>query len=944
MAQMAWRGLGQGDVPADSGGTQCVERTALRCWQKAWTKTKAGQILGDIFSQKPGEERPREAGLSYASFLENIVEGLAIFRAVNNGEAFILVDLNRAGEPLDETVKRRLIGKNVTDIIPEAKQSGLFDVLQKCWRTGESRRHPLTSGMSNGIEISMTAAVYRMPSDQLAVVFSDQIRPKQLEESLPMRGQELLKRLKELNCVLSISELVETSSVSLQEVLQGIVDLIPLASRCPEVTHARLVLGFQDFRSRDYEEGVSKEASQLTVYGEHIGKLELHGSEKRPDGSEGPFLEEGRSVLDAIAKRVVHVIQRGLVKKALRGEQETIEALLNSTGDPAAMLDTEGTILLANPVLVLEFGKQVDQMLGRPIYDFVPPYLASTARARIDEAIQTGKTLRFQDEIQDGRRFESIFLPVFDVEAKVRSVALLIHNVTETIQATESARQTEETYRVLVDNAPYGTISVTRDGRILDVNRRVLEILGAPSVEAVRSTNVLTSPPLAGVDVSQAFRHCLEKGQVTNVESPVTTQWGKNSYWRILLTPVLDLSGEVCGCQGILEDITARKKAEDLLVQTERIRALGEMAGGVAHNFNNLLQVILSASIEVLADLETGNLSETPSIVRTILKTAGTGTEMIRRLQTFSRIRTGEAIPSGEVFDLSSTVAKSIEMTKCYWKTGAEVEGIKIGMNPYLTHGCTIRGKENELFEVMVNLIKNAVEALPRGGEITISTSVDGDHTYVQIHDNGVGIPAQNVGKVFEPFWTSKGLMGTGMGLSSSYGIIRRHGGEISLDTKEAEGTTFTIRLPLSDYTPAPEGTPPLDTPPVQCRILLIDDEADILALIGRTLRRHSHTVVTASSGREGIELFKKSGFDLVICDLAMAGMSGFEVGEEIKEICREKGVTKPPLILLTGWASQLEEEDQIATSGFDLVVNKPVRFQKLLKGIKDLMKADSAE
>ena len=236
-----------------------------------------------------------------------------------------------------------------------------------------------------------------------------------------------------------------------------------------------------------------------------------------------------------------------------------------------------------------------------------------------------------------------------------------------------------------------------------------------------------------------------------------------------------------------------------------------------------------------------------------------------------------------------------------------------------------------------INLIKNAAEAMPEGGQIRVKSSVIHDHVVFEIEDTGTGISAENMKRIFEPFWSTKGDMGTGMGLSVTHGILSSHGGEITVASKVGEGTKFTINLPLAPVLEISSHSVSkiLDS---QLRILVIDDIAPLRALLHDILICHGHTVLMAESGMQALDLFRNSEFDLVICDLGMPEMSDWEVGGSVKKICLEKQIPKTPFLMLTGWGGQSLGSERIEQSGIDGVLEKPVDIPKLFEMIRKVV------
>jgi two-component system, cell cycle sensor histidine kinase and response regulator CckA len=384
-------------------------------------------------------------------------------------------------------------------------------------------------------------------------------------------------------------------------------------------------------------------------------------------------------------------------------------------------------------------------------------------------------------------------------------------------------------------------------------------------------------------------------------------------------------------------DVTERRKALDLLVHGERLKAVGDLATGVAHNFNNLLQVILGGAQLAALGLDFGDVSDAKHNLNHIVESAKQGSELVKRLQSFARLRAQTPASDAKLLNLSDVVRQAIEMSKIWWKTVPEKRGLHVELAADLVQECLVVGRENELFEVTVNLIKNAAEALHRGGWIRVNTSVVNDEVFLRVSDNGAGIDQEHIGKVFEPFFTTKGFQSAGMGLSSSLGMVTAHKGILSVAGKPGEGTTLTAVFPLAR--PDAESTRLLEREPSagRLKVLVIDDMQPVLRMLENGLKKYHQTVRTALSGHQGIKLFRESMPDVVVCDLGMPGMDGWEVGKHIRSICRETNIRKPAFILLTGWGGQMDERDKIAQCGVDAIVEKPVDILELERVMREL-------
>jgi len=237
-----------------------------------------------------------------------------------------------------------------------------------------------------------------------------------------------------------------------------------------------------------------------------------------------------------------------------------------------------------------------------------------------------------------------------------------------------------------------------------------------------------------------------------------------------------------------------------------------------------------------------------------------------------------------------------------------------------------------------MNLIKNAAEALPRGGEITVETFCDQGQAVLQVTDTGVGISPEHMGRLFEPFFTTKQSHSAGMGLASSFGIAKSHGGSIRAEARPGGGSVFRVSLPFVAEDYDQEGASAVPEFPSGLTILVIDDLEPIVSFLKEGLVHHRHTVLTALSGEVGLQVLRETPVHVVICDLGMPGMSGWEVGKKITALCNEQARAKPAFILLTGWGDQSEETGRMAESGVDLVLEKPVHVSALLKAIRGLL------
>ena len=366
-----------------------------------------------------------------------------------------------------------------------------------------------------------------------------------------------------------------------------------------------------------------------------------------------------------------------------------------------------------------------------------------------------------------------------------------------------------------------------------------------------------------------------------------------------------------------------------------RMEMLGQMAMGIAHDFNNLLTSVLG-HVELLQGAIAG-VPEVPYSVaeqlRTIERAGLDGAALVRKIQRYIRNENQERF---EPLDLATIVDEVASLTRPYWQNEPRREGIEITLHAELDDVPPIRGAEAELREVFVNLILNAVQAMPQGGRLTLRTRLDPPHTVVaEIEDTGIGISETTRRRIFEPLFTTKGDEGTGMGLTVSHGIVQEHDGAIEVQSTPGKGTRFILRFPAAidaqpraSIAPDSEGEESPDGAQRIGHLLVVDDEPMVRSVTAKLLRLKGHAVAEAEGGRQALDLLAERPFNLVVTDLGMPEMSGSELAYRIRQ-----HHPRLPIVLLTG---HTDAEDQ---SGYvDVVVKKPFQINALEKTIQRLL------
>lgn len=379
-----------------------------------------------------------------------------------------------------------------------------------------------------------------------------------------------------------------------------------------------------------------------------------------------------------------------------------------------------------------------------------------------------------------------------------------------------------------------------------------------------------------------------------------------------------------------MRDVTDRRRASETLRAmeerqrlAERLRALGELAAGVAHNFNNALTSVL-AHAQMLTrrrDLPPDAIDDMKVIERVAREAAVT----VRRIQTFARARDRDEFES---IDMEDIVGNAVALTRPRWDPPEAPGRWNVVWRPS-GEPAIVDGNAAELCEVVVNLVLNAVDAMPRGGTIELRCATEGDRVLVEVRDTGVGIDEATQKRLFDPFFSTKGRHGHGLGLSVSHGIIRRHAGEITLISKPGEGSSFTVWLPHALDLRTTTEVPIREVGPAV--ILLVDDEAAVRGAVAQILAELGHTVLVASGGREALRMLdERRDVNLVLTDLSMPGMDGSRLIREVKR--RWPGMRT---MLMTGLAA---DADSGLLALADLLMRKPIEIGTLQRSLAQVL------
>ena len=387
--------------------------------------------------------------------------------------------------------------------------------------------------------------------------------------------------------------------------------------------------------------------------------------------------------------------------------------------------------------------------------------------------------------------------------------------------------------------------------------------------------------------------------------------------------------------QNAYEDL---RQTQQAVMQQERLRALGQMASGIAHDINNAISPVAlytDSLLEKEPNLSAQGRSQLETIQRAIHDVAAT----VARLRQF--YRQGEPQLTLTGVQLNELVGQVVDLTRARWSDMPQQRGIVIELRTELAHDPpVVMGIESEIREALTNLIFNAVDAMPEGGTLILRTRVFGDvseplrQVTVEVSDTGIGMDEEARRRCLEPFFTTKGERGTGLGLAMVYGMVRRHGAEIEIESALRQGTTIRLSFGVpTSAAAAPAQPSAAHVIPAPLRILVVDDDPLLLKSLRDTLEGDAHTIVAANSGQQGIDLFRaalndKQAFDVVMTDLGMPHVDGRQVAAIVKAAS-----PSTPVILLTGWGHRLKTEGDFPAH-VDILLSKPPKLRELREAL----------
>ena len=592
------------------------------------------------------------------------------------------------------------------------------------------------------------------------------------------------------------------------------------------------------------------------------------------------------------------VVQRQLLirSRELQHNVSLLRGITEGTTDAVFVKDLQGRYLMINSAGAAFAGRSMDEILGKTDRDLFSPDTAEVVMDKDRQVLVQGVTQTFEESSTSNgvsRIYLSTKGPYRDAHGDIIGLLGVARDITERKRAEEEMRQSQQKLHIHFEHTPLAVVEWDMDFRVAAWNPSAERIFGYSRQEALGQHARFIVPPQYREHVDQVWQALLKQAGGTRSTNDNITKDGRSISCEWYNTPLVDDSGRVLGVASLVQDVTERVALEERLRQSQKMEAVGRLAGGVAHDFNNLLTVILGYS-QILADglPEGSRLADNTAQIKSAADRAA---GITRQLLAFSR----KSVLSPRVINLNDVVLNLDSLLRRL--IGEDIEVRTLPANDL----GSVKADPSQIEQVLMNLALNARDAMPRGGTVALETAnatLDGtyarDHQSVEpgryvmlaVSDTGEGMTPETQARIFEPFYTTKEVgKGTGLGLSMVYGIVKQSGGYIWVYSEPGRGTTFKIYLPRVDQSAelvrgdnrqakVQRGTE---------TILLVEDDEQLRRLSSSVLAHCGYNVLVASSPEEGLAICKATSHDirLLVTDVVMPRMNGRQLAEQVQQI-----------------------------------------------------------
>ncbi len=650
-------------------------------------------------------------------------------------------------------------------------------------------------------------------------------------------------------------------------------------------------------------------------------------------------------------------------EEALRESRQQLVNIINFLPDPTFVIDREGKVIAWNKAVEEMTGVRAADILGKGDYEYAIPFYGKKRPILVDLVFDPHEDAEAQyvridrkDTVLCGEAYMpalgggEVYLVgtasvLRDSKGNITGAIESIRDVTDRRHMEEALVLAERNYRGIFENAIMGIFQVSPEGRLIGANPACAGILGYDSpeelIESIRDVREIFREPESYVELVGLLR----QSQVVREFEVQVLRKNDSTAWLILSARIIrDNKGRIAGIEGNVEDITNRKTLESILIQSQKLEAIGTLARGIAHDFNNILFPIIGFAEMSMQMVQEG--SSLHHFLKQILLSANRAKGLVRQILTFSRKTDRELKP----VQVSLLVKETIKLVRSSFPSTIEIQQ---RIDPDM-HTVTVLSDPSQIHQVLLNLYTNAAHAMrEKGGILRIALAgayveandrgwqkdlKEGPYLQLTVSDTGHGMDETVKRRIFDPYFTTKGSEGTGLGLAVVYGIVKSLRGAISVFSEPDQGATFHVLLPMCAD---PESLPAEDDAPLpggEGNILVVDDEEILVGMLMMMLSRLGYEVTARVRSADALEVFKSrpETYDLVITDQTMPHMTGIELAGEILKIRKDT-----PIILCSGFAEEIDES-AAKTAGIKECIAKPVAFRQLAETISKILNPTS--
>ncbi len=630
--------------------------------------------------------------------------------------------------------------------------------------------------------------------------------------------------------------------------------------------------------------------------------------------------------------------------------QNLTQQILNSMGEGIHGVDLSGTIVFENRAANEMLGFESDENLGKNSHLLMHHhYLDGQVYHRKDcplfKTLQDGIPRRIDNETFWRKNGQPVFVdissnPIFNKKGQLIGGVLSFRDLTEKKKSEEKMKENNSLISMAGRLAKIGGWTIDLDLNRVKYSKEVARIYEMPedwSPDSVENA-ISFCEPEHQAELTRVYTACKQEGTPIDTEFQIVNGQWRKVWVRIIGEAVRNSAGRICQIQGALQDIEDRKKLEQHLLRSQRLESLGTLAGGIAHDLNNVLAPAMLAT-DILKTIDSDPRHQKP--LATIQASISRGADLVKQVLSFARGYEGQR----KVIHLPMVLQ---EIEKIANETFLKNIEVNLTWTPHLW---PVLGDPTQLHQILLNISLNARDAMPQGGSLVISAKnieidrdnslgselTPGPYVVVSIKDTGTGIPTDVIDRIFDPFFTTKEVgKGTGLGLSTSLGIAKRHGGFIKVETKLGEGTTFSVYIPaqLEAEKIEPKMKPVLFTQGKGQTILVIDDEVNIREMIKDVLEPVGYHVLLASNGQEALTEIQnsKNKISLLVTDIMMPTLDGLKFIQTIRG-----SDLKIKILAISGLQTD-ENIQKASAAGANAFLAKPFAIENLIQKIDETL------